>query len=267
MPNLSRDYLSTLPSITKFIFYTSLIFTLFLSAVHAPFLSYFLSESTLKAVYHYVGANSMTFPFSFYKLIPYNLYRLLTPFFLHPMFVSPTFVLSCASFITLVSYSRHIEEERLLHPAGAAKYTTALLFAAFCILTLSLSQMYSATPVLPRPPYFQTALTMVFFVATLDTTFAPYEPLSSSSVLQQWHSPYLLLILFSVLFPMAFAPCMGGILLAYAYHVLTVGVGRVWGVRLWGTPDWLVALYERFGIGVSKVGLSAMDGGEQLGGE
>lgn len=268
MPNLSKDYLSTLPSITKFLFYSSLSLTLFLSAVHSPFLAYLLPDRSLAALHHYVGLPTLTFPSNLSSLFPLGLHRLLSPFLLHPLFSAPTFLLACASFISLVTYSRHIEEAHLPDPAGAARYTSALLFPVFCIVTVVLGQLAAGSaPAKPPAPYFNTALTLVFYVITLDTTFAPYEALSASSLLQQWHSPWLLLVLFTCLFSPAFTACMVGIMLAYLHHVVTQGVGRVWGVRLWGTPDWLVALYERWGIGVRKIGLHAQEGGVQLGGD
>ena len=271
--NLTREYLSTLPSITKFLFYATLSFTLLLTLLHTSPISYLLPAPLLSTLRLHLGVPSLLFSPSTLTSLPFELHRLLAPFLLYPLPSSPTFLLSVASFLTLLLASRHIEEEHLLHAAGAAHYTSAIAFAlTFFLATSTLSSYSSSSPSspadLPPPPpvYFSSSLFLLFFIATLSTTFAPFSPLASSSLLQQWHSPYLLLLLFCILAPPAFGSAVWGISAAYLYHVATEGVGRVWGMRLWGVPEWLVRLYERWGIGERKIGLQAMEGGVQLGG-
>ena len=273
--DLTKEYMATLPSITKALFYSTLSLTLFLTALHSPLISYALPAPLLHTLRLYVGVPSLLFSPTAVTTWPFALHRLVAPFLLYPLLSPPTLLLSLASLITLLLYSRNIEEERLLHASGAAKYTSALAFALlFLLSTSTLSSLSSSKaspddlPQAPPPsPYFASALSLLFFIVTLDTTFEPYEPLSFSSILQQWHSPYLLLVLFSVLSPAVFGSVVLGIVCAYVYHVVTVGAGRVWGVRLWGVPEWMVRLYERWGIGERKIGLQAREGGVQLGGQ
>ena len=261
MPNLSKDWLATMPSVTRFLFLSTLSITILLTVFHHPATPYFLPDgllALLRRSFSPLGAPPVPLSLSDPSSLPSALYRALTSFLVYPLFASPTWPLACLSFITLATYSRHVEEDRLPNPVGAARYTSALLFAALSLAALSLTD--------PPALYFSSALSLLFFVVTLDTTFAPYEALSFSSVLQQWHSPYLLLLLFCALFPPALWPLALGIGLAYAHHVVTEGMGRVWGVRLWGTPDVLVRLYERWGIGMRKFGFQTRPG-LQLGGE
>ena len=261
MPDISRTYFETLPSVTRGLLFSSLLFCGVLSLGHSSLLRYVLPASFLHSLQaalsldHFVYLPSKAFG-------SLELHRLITPFLLFPLLTSFTSLVCVASFITLALYSRAIEEEHLLHPAGAARYTSALAFCVvFCLATAS----FSGSASFPFP--YSLSLSLLFFVVTYYTTFAPYSPLSFSSILLQWHSPYLLLLVFSFLLPPSLPSLFRGIVAAYLHHVATAGMQRVWGWSAWGVPGWLVSLYERFGIGVRKIGFQVREGGARLGGE
>jgi hypothetical protein len=261
MPDISRAYFETLPSVTRGLLFPSLLFCGVLSLSHSSLLRYLLPSSFLYSLQSALSLEHFVYLPS-RALGSLELYRFLTPFLLFPLLISPTSVVCVISFITLALYSRAIEEEHLPHPAGAARYTSALAFCVvFCLATASVSGSAS----FPFP--YSLSLSLLFFIITYYTTFAPYSPLSFSSILMQWHSPYLLLLFFSFLLPPSLPSLFRGIVAAYLHHVATAGMKRVWGWSAWGVPDALVRLYERFGIGVRKIGFQVREGGARLGGE
>lgn len=285
MPDLSRSYVETLPSVTRVLFLSSLGLCLLISAVHVPFLSYLPASyiQPLQSVLHPftfsmpASLSTTLLSSSFYL----HVHRLVTSFVMYPLLLPPTFVLCCLSLTLLAVYSRAIEEEYLYNATGAAQYTSALAFAATFLLSFSLvptPSLSSAVDGAAKPPppllrydapadgvYFSLSLALLAFVITLYTSFEPYAPLSFTSLLLNWQSAYILAALLSVLAPPLLPSLLLGVLCCYAYHFATTGAQRVWGRRLWATPDWLVRLYERWGVGVRKMGFTAHDGGRQLG--
>ena len=263
MPDLSRPYVETLPSITRVLFLTSLSLCLLLSAAQLPFLRYLPAsihqplQSTLHPLNLSLPASLSTSLLS--AALPFHLHRLLTAFVVYPLLLPPTFFLSSLSLLLLVVYSRGIEEQYCYNASGAAQYTSALAFAVTFLLSFSL------TPAAPSGLYFSLSLSLLTFIITLYTSFEPYAPLSFTSLLLQWQSAYVLSAALSVLAPPLLPSLLLGVLCCYAYHFATSGAQRVWGRSLWGTPHWLVRAYERWGVGVRKLGFTAHDGGRQLG--
>ena len=282
MPDISRSYVETLPSVTRVLFLSSLGLCLLVSAAHLPFMSYLPASIVhpLQSVLHPftfslpASLSATVFSSSFYL----HFHRLLTSFLVYPLLLPPTFVLSCLCFILLAVYSRAIEESYLYHASGAAQYTAALAFAVTFLLSFSLipkptlssgsggdHEQLSVRADAPSGLYFNLSLSLLMFVVTLYTSFDPYAPLSFTSLLLQWQSAYVLAAVLSVLAPPALPSLLLGVLCCYCYHFATSGAHRVWGRQLWGAPQWLVALYERWGVGTRKFGFNAHEGGRPLG--
>ena len=284
MPDISRSYVQTLPSITRVLFLSSLSLCVLLSVAQLPFLR-LLPSSVVRPLQSLLHPFTFSLPGSlaaslFSSAFYVHLHRLVSPFILYPLLLPPTFVLSCLSLTLLAVYSRAIEEEQLYNAAGAAQYSSALAFAATFLLSfhllptpsLSSSPSAEAGPALlpfaaPTAPYFSLSLSLLMFVITLYTSFAPYAPLSFTALLLQWQSVYVLAAALSIFAPPLLPSLLLGILSCYAYHFATTGAQRVWGRPLWATPQWLVNMYERWGIGERRLGFTAQEGGRQLGGE
>ena len=286
MPDISRSYVETLPSITRILFLTSLSLCLLLSAAHLPFLSY-LPASVIQPLQSFLHPFTFSLPGSlsttlFSDAFYVHIHRLVTAFFVYPLLLPPTFILSVVSLTLLAIYSRAIEEEYLYNASGAAQYSSALAFAVTFLLSFSLIpkpslSLLSAAEDEPEPLmslradapsdglYFNLSLALLTFVITLYTSFEPYAPLSLTSLVLQWQSAYILAALLSMFAPPAMPSLLLGVLCCYAYHFATSGAHRVWGRQLWATPTWLVGLYERWGVGIRKFGFTVQEGGRQLG--
>ena len=286
MPNISRSYVETLPSVTRVLLLSSLGLCLLLSAAHLPVMRY-LPHSVVRPLQSVLHPFTFSLPSSlsttlFSSSAYLHLHRLVTSFLVYPLLLPPTFVLSSLCLILLAVYSRALEEEHLYNASGAAQYTSALAFAVTFLLSFHL---------LPRPSlsssaesaaadeallsfrsdapsgglYFGLSLSLLMFIVTLYTSFDPYAPLSFTSLLLQWQSAWILAAVLSVLAPPLLPQLALGVLACYAYHAATTGAQRVWGRSGWATPTWLVALYEKWGIGERRLGFTAQGGGRQLG--
>ena len=211
MPDISRSYIQTLPSITRILFLSSLGLCLLISAAQLPLLGY-LPDAVVLPLRSLLHPFSFSLPASlhttlFSSAFYLHLHRLLSPFLLYPLLLPSTFALSVVSFVLLALYSRAIEEEYYFNPSGAAQYASALAFAVTFLLSLSLipkpsMSMLSKSPSTvpesslplgrldaPSGPYFDLSLAMLQFIITLYTSLDPYRPLSFTGMLACSGSP------------------------------------------------------------------------------
>ena len=233
MVDLSRNWLATLPSITKFWFYacliTSIIFTL-------PALPY-ISETKLSS---YLSAAYLSLDWDLIR--SGQIWRLVTPFLVIGAFIPGLISFTFVCLTILGIYCRELEETYYSNPRGAAQLTTTIIFGAAFLLAMSK---------LIQAPFY--ALPLIFFIVTHLTTLNPYQTLGTSNVLLRWHLPYILLTLIALTAPSMTGQAFVGILIGYAFHLMTVRLYENFGLRLWVTPRTLIYFYEKYGIGQRKI--------------
>lgn len=242
---LSKQYIRTLPSITKFWLFSCLTTSII---------------CTLPALTHTVqlpSSISWLFDGSLFDL-DWNLisngqiWRLFTSFLVVGAFVPGLTLFTVMCMILIGTYVRELEEYYYADGSrGAARLTAVLLFGA-CAL-IGIANKVTKTPFLGMP--------LIFFAISHLALLDPWQRLGESNVLVRWHLPYLLLVpLAMVALPMV-GQAFVGILLGYVYYIITVRVKERFNISLWmHEPSLLVRIYQHFGIGQPKIGLAAQQG-------
>ena len=167
-------------------------------------------------------------------------WRLITSSLLVAPLHAPYLIQAAASFGLLFTFLPAYE--RTLNDAATAVLISQTVFAHLCILVLT--RAFS----LPNADAFTHSALLFFFIFLYGHT-EPAAPLNGSTVVQRWHSPYVVL-LFVLLIQTPFltwenAVC--GIAIGVLYRLATVSIPNNYGFALWAVPDALVTFTKARG--------------------